>query len=73
MNTSKRNSRTGLTDAQFASHFAGPNSVSKYTLEEGIKRAKLRSKFIGPMLDAKVPYEVAAKLADQMVIDCLGE
>ena len=73
MATSKRNTRTGMTDQQFASYFAGPNSVSKYTLEEGIKRAKLRSKFIGPMLDAKVPYEVAAKLADQMVIEALGD
>lgn len=66
------NKRTGLTDKEFASHFAGPNSVSKYTLEEGLKRAALRDKFITPLLAAKVPYETAATLADQMVIEALG-
>lgn len=68
-----KNRRTGLTDKEFASYFASPKSVSKYSLEEGLKRAALRNKFITPMLKAKVPYEQAAKLADQMVIDMLGE
>lgn len=68
-----KNKRTGLTDKEFASYFASPKSVSKYSLEEGLKRATLRNKFITPMLKAKVPYEQAAKLADQMVIDMLGE
>lgn len=61
-----------LTDAQFASHFANSSSISKYTLEQGIERAKLRSKFIGPMLAAKIDYATAAALADKMVIEALG-
>ena len=72
MNTSSSNTRTGLTDAQFASHFAGPNSVSKYTLEEGLKRAKLRDSVLGPMLKAGMDYAQAAALADQVVVEAFG-
>lgn len=72
-NTTTRNAKTGLTDKEFASYFASPKSVSKYSLEEGLKRAALRDKFISPLLAAKVPYETAATIADQMVIEALGE
>lgn len=67
------NSRTGLSDAQFASHFAGPNSVSKYTIEEGIKRAKLRDTVLGPLLAIGTDYATAAALADKVVREALGE
>jgi len=58
---------TGLTDKEFSSHFASPKSVSKYSLEEGLKRAALRSATIGPLLQAGISYEQAATLADQVV------
>lgn len=65
--------KTKMTDKEFASHFAGPNSVSKYTLEEGIKRAKMRDSVLSPMLKAGMDYAQAAALADKVVVECFGE
>lgn len=70
---SKVNKRTGLTDVQFASYFASPKSASRYTLEEGIKRAKLRDSFLGPLLASGMSYAEAATIADNLVIDALGK
>lgn len=72
MNTTKRNSRTGLTDAEFSSHFASPKSVSKYSLEEGLKRAALRDATLGPLMKAGMDYTAAATLADQVVREAFG-
>ena len=71
MTTTKR-TLTGLTDKEFSSHFASPKSVSKYSLEEGLKRAALRSATIGPLLKAGISYEQAATLADKIVREAFG-
>lgn len=72
MITTKRNARTGLTDKEFSSHFASPKSVSKYSLEEGLKRAALRDATLSPLLKAGISYEQAATLADQVVREAFG-
>lgn len=72
MNTTKRNSRTGLTDKEFSSHFASPKSVSKYSLEEGLKRAALRDATLGTLMKAGMGYAQAATLADQVVREAFG-
>lgn len=72
MTSPKRNRKTGLTDKEFSSHFASPRSVSKYSLEEGLKRAALRDKAITPLLKAGMSYADAAALADQIVKETFG-
>lgn len=62
-----------ITDEAFLAHCAGPGSVSKYTLSQGVQRAKLRNATIGPLLAEGMDYASAATIADQAVIEKLGE
>jgi len=54
-------------------HFATMGSVSKYTLEHGIARTKIRSNALDSLLSAGVEYAEAATIADKVVIETYGE
>lgn len=74
MITSKRNSKTGLTDKEFSSHFAKPGDKARFdTIEEATKFAKLKALTYDALRATGMDYIEAVTLAEKVASEAFDK